>query len=55
MEAPTSADAESIRDEQAKVLRNVRPLNPGDLVLGQFRGYRDEEGVAKDSKMGTYA
>src|SRR5689334_8125347 len=44
MEAPTSADAESIRDEQAKVLRTVRPLNPGDLVLGQFRGYRDEAG-----------
>jgi len=55
MEAPTSADAESIRDEQAKVLRNVRPLNPGDLVLGQFRGYRDEAGVAKDSVVPTYA
>jgi glucose-6-phosphate 1-dehydrogenase len=55
MEAPTSADAESIRDEQAKVLRNVRPLDPDDLVLGQFRGYRDEEGVAKDSAVPTYA
>ncbi|MBY0493224.1 MAG: glucose-6-phosphate dehydrogenase [Cyanobacteria bacterium] len=55
MEAPTSADAESIRDEQAKVLRNVRPLNPDDLVLGQFRGYRDEAGVARDSIVPTYA
>jgi glucose-6-phosphate 1-dehydrogenase len=55
MEAPTSADAESIRDEQAKVLRNVRPLNPDDLVLGQFKGYRDEAGVATDSIVPTYA
>ena len=55
MEAPTNADAESIRDEQAKVLRNVRPLCPDDLVLGQFRGYRDEAGVAKDSLVPTYA
>jgi glucose-6-phosphate 1-dehydrogenase len=55
MEAPTSADADSIRDEQAKVLHNVRPLSADDLVLGQFRGYRDEEGVAKDSIVPTYA
>ena len=55
MEAPTNADAESIRDEQAKVLRNVRPLSSDDLVLGQFRGYRDEAGVAKDSAVPTYA
>ena len=40
MEAPSSIDAEAIRDEQAKVLRTVRPMDPGDLVLGQFRGYR---------------
>ena len=51
---PANAGAESIRDG-AKVLRNVRPLNPGDLVLGQFRGYRDEEGVAKNSIVPTYA
>ena len=55
MEAPTNADAESIHDEQAKVLQNVRPLNPNDLVLGQFRGYRDEAGVAKRSIVPTYA
>jgi glucose-6-phosphate 1-dehydrogenase len=55
MEAPTNADAESIRDEQAKVLRTVRPLSADDLVLGQFRGYRDEAGVAKDSMVPTYA
>ncbi len=55
MEAPSSTYAEAIRDEQAKVLRTVRPLRPEDTVLGQFRGYRDEPGVARDSRRGTYA
>ena len=55
MEPPSSIGAEAIRDEQAKVLRTVRPLDPDDLVLGQFRGYRIEAGVAPDSQVPTYA
>jgi glucose-6-phosphate 1-dehydrogenase len=55
MEAPSSTYPEAIRDEQAKVLRNVRPLSVDNMVRGQFRGYRDEPGVAKDSYMATYA
>ena len=55
MEAPSGVGVEAVRDEQAKVLRNVRPMNPGDLVLGQFRGYRDEKGVRPDSRVPTYA
>jgi glucose-6-phosphate 1-dehydrogenase len=55
MEPPSSMTAEAIRDEQAKVLRTVRPMDPGDLVLGQFRGYRAEAGVAPDSRIPTYA
>jgi glucose-6-phosphate 1-dehydrogenase len=55
MEPPSSTYEEAIRDEQAKVLRNVRPLSPEHLVLGQYRGYRDDEGVAKDSSVPTYA
>jgi glucose-6-phosphate 1-dehydrogenase len=55
MEAPSSTYHEAIRDEQAKVLRNVRPLNTDNMVRGQFRGYRDEPGVSKDSYMATYA
>ncbi|MEY4548310.1 MAG: hypothetical protein RL685_4505 [Pseudomonadota bacterium] len=55
MEAPSGMYAEAIRDEQAKVLRTVRPLDPEHLVCGQFRGYRDEPGVAKDSRVPTYA
>ena len=55
MEAPSSTYPEAIRDEQAKVLRTVRPLRPEDLVLGQFRGYRDEPDVAADSQVPTFA
>ncbi len=55
MEAPSGTGAEAVRDEQAKVLKNLRPMDSGGLVLGQFRGYRDEEGVASDSRVPTYA
>jgi glucose-6-phosphate 1-dehydrogenase len=55
MEAPSSTYAEAIRDEQAKVLRTVRPMSSDNMVRGQFRGYRDEPGVAKESYMATYA
>ncbi len=55
MEPPSSTIPEAIRDEQAKVLRNVRPMNVDSLVRGQFRGYREEAGVAQDSFMATYA
>ncbi len=55
MEAPSSTYDEAIRDEQAKVLRTVRPLDMKDLVLGQFRGYRSEPGVAAGSRVPTYA
>jgi glucose-6-phosphate 1-dehydrogenase len=55
MEPPSASYAEAIRDEQAKVMRSIPPLSADKLVLGQFEGYRDEAGVAKDSKVPTYA
>ncbi len=55
MEPPSSASPDAIRDEQAKVLRTVRSLDTAHMVRGQFRGYRDEPGVAKESYIGTYA
>jgi len=55
MEAPSSTYAEAIRDEQAKVLRTIRPMSQENMVRGQFRGYRAEPGVAPDSYMATYA
>ncbi|GMV10736.1 MAG: glucose-6-phosphate dehydrogenase [Gemmatimonadetes bacterium SCN 70-22] len=55
MEPPSSSYCEALRDEQAKVLRSIRPLDPAAAVLGQFRGYREEAGVAADSRVPTYA
>jgi glucose-6-phosphate 1-dehydrogenase len=55
MEVPSNTHDEAIRDESAQVLHGVRPISVDDLVLGQFRGYRDELGVAKDSQVPTYA
>jgi glucose-6-phosphate 1-dehydrogenase len=54
MEPPSSAWREALRDEQAKVLRTVRPLSPEETVLGQFRGYREQSGVSKESNVPTY-
>jgi glucose-6-phosphate 1-dehydrogenase len=55
MEAPTTTYHESIRDEQVKVFRMIRPLSPDEVVRGQFRGYRKEAGVAPDSTVETFA
>ena len=55
MEPPAMTYEESIRDEQAKLFRTIRPLRPGDLVRGQFSGYRKESGVAPDSTVETFA
>ena len=45
----------AIRDEKSRILESIRPLNPAEVVRGQYRGYRGEEGVAKDSKVETFA
>jgi glucose-6-phosphate 1-dehydrogenase len=55
MESPARLDSESIRDEKVKVLKAIPSITEKDLVRGQFRGYRDENGVAKDSQVETFA
>ncbi len=55
MEPPPRTDSESIRDEKVKVLKAIPPLDQRSVVRGQFRGYRNEKGVAQDSKMETFA
>lgn len=55
MEPPTQLYAESIRDEQVKVFRMIPPIQPSQLVRGQFRGYQIEPGVAHNSQVETYA
>jgi glucose-6-phosphate 1-dehydrogenase len=55
MEPPATFDPERLRDEKVKVLQALRPVAPDRVVRGQYRGYRDEEGVASDSEVETYA
>jgi glucose-6-phosphate 1-dehydrogenase len=56
MEPPArTSDNETIRDEKAKVLKAIPPLGPGDVIRGQFRGYRAEAGVAPTSPVETFA
>ena len=55
MEPPVGGAVESLRDEKEKVFSAMRTLEPSDLVRGQFNGYRDEDGVAPDSDVETFA
>ncbi|HVA39132.1 MAG TPA: glucose-6-phosphate dehydrogenase [Candidatus Binataceae bacterium] len=55
MEPPLTTYPESIQDEKVKVFRSILPLNPKDLVRGQFTGYRKEPGVKPDSTVETFA
>ena len=55
MEPPIRTDSESIRDEKVKVLKAIPPLEAKHVVRGQFKGYRQEPGVAPDSKVETFA
>ena len=55
MEPPARRDSESIRDEKVKVLKAIPPLEPADVVRGQFHGFTSEPGVAPTSKTDTFA
>src|ERR1700688_2926034 len=54
MEAPAGRNYGFVHDEKAKVFQAMRPLDPGDLVRGQYAGYRDEPDVAKNSDVETF-
>jgi len=55
LEPPVNIGGEALRDEKVKVLRAIRPLTASQVVRGQYRGYREEPGVAPDSQVETYA
>jgi glucose-6-phosphate 1-dehydrogenase len=55
MEPPVRTDSESIRDEKVKVLKAIPTLDASSVIRGQFRGYRNEKGVAPNSQVETYA
>ena len=54
MEPPPYQGMEAVQAEKLSVFRAMRPLEPEDIVRGQFVGYRDEAGVAKDSDVETF-
>ncbi|MFI4970385.1 MAG: glucose-6-phosphate dehydrogenase [Lysobacterales bacterium] len=55
MDAPVGQDPESMRAEKLRLFRAMRPLDPKDVVRGQYRGYRDVQGVKPDSNIETFA
>jgi glucose-6-phosphate 1-dehydrogenase len=54
MEPPTALEPRAISEEKNKVFRSMLPLDPRDVVRGQYSGYRGEEGVARDSDTETF-
>jgi glucose-6-phosphate 1-dehydrogenase len=55
MDAPIGHDPESMRTEKLRLFRAMRPLDPREVVRGQFRGYRQEPGVDPHSQVETFA
>lgn len=54
MEPPTSLEPIPISEEKYKVFRSMCPIQPGDVVRGQYAGYRSEEGVNPQSDTETF-
>ncbi|WP_377639015.1 glucose-6-phosphate dehydrogenase [Oryzobacter terrae] len=54
MEPPTSLEPAAISREKNKVFRSMQPIQPSDVVRGQYAGYHDEPGVAPDSETETF-
>ena len=63
MEPPNVFDADRIRDEKVKVIKAITPIEPGDVVYGQYGsgtsngavpGYLEESGVPLDSRTPTF-
>ena len=58
MEAPVRYKADAIREEKVKVLQAICVMDPDDVcrntLRGQYKGYRNEPGVPRDSETATY-
>src|SRR5450631_4449277 len=55
MDPPVGHEHQARQAEKLRLFRAMRPLDPNEVVRGQFRGYRAEKGVAKDSQVETFA
>jgi glucose-6-phosphate 1-dehydrogenase len=54
MEAPTSLEPAPISEEKNKVFRSLMPIDPANVVRGQYQGYRKEEGINRESDTETF-
>jgi glucose-6-phosphate 1-dehydrogenase len=54
MEPPTALEPRAISEEKNKVFRSMLPVKTSNVVRGQYHGYRQEKGVAKDSDTETF-
>jgi glucose-6-phosphate 1-dehydrogenase len=54
MEPPTALEPHAISEEKNKVFRSMRPIDPANVVRGQYGGYRDMEGVSHESETETF-
>jgi len=55
MEAPAASDPETLKDAKVALFRSIHDADPAHYVRGQYNGYLDIDGVAKDSTTETYA
>ncbi len=55
MDPPVGHEPEAMQAEKLRIFKAMRPLDPKEVVRGQFRGYRDEKGVAAQSQVETFA
>jgi glucose-6-phosphate 1-dehydrogenase len=54
MDPPTGEEHEAVRDEKTRLLKAVRPLEPAQVVRGQYRGYQKVPGVRPGSTVETF-
>jgi glucose-6-phosphate 1-dehydrogenase len=55
MDAPAGKHQDALRSEKVQLFNALRPIDPADVIRAQFRGYREEKGVAPDSQVETFA
>ena len=54
MEPPTALAPDAISEEKNKVFRSMKPIDPAQVVRGQYTGYRDEPDVHPESDTETF-
>jgi glucose-6-phosphate 1-dehydrogenase len=55
MDAPAGKHHDALRSEKVQLFNALRPVDPADVIRAQFRGYREEKGVAPESQVETFA